>query len=139
MIAAKAVMDSLLEHAADVESLAVLSRFRVDYHACLTARADELSELADAVLCADCPLRDLAGLSPAPEHRRGHGAPYDAVNHGRIDIGRLRRSLAGLALPRAADGRRAGPGQTAGPARTAASWPCPTRPPGRTRRSPPAR
>ena len=30
---------------------------------------------------------------------------YDAVNHGRVDIGRLRRSLAGLALPRAADGR----------------------------------
>src|SRR6266481_5487694 len=64
-------MDSLLEHAADVGSLAVLSRFRVDFHACLTARADELSELADAVLCADGPVRDLAGLSLAPEHRRG--------------------------------------------------------------------
>ena len=62
-------------------------------------------ELADAVLCADGPVRDLAGLSLAPEHRRGHGALYDAVNHGRVDIGRLRRSLAGLALPRAADGR----------------------------------
>ena len=47
----------------------------------------------------------LAGLSLAPEHRRGHGALYDAVNHGRVDIGRLRRSLAGLPLPRAADGR----------------------------------
>ena len=58
-------------------------------------------ELADAVLCADGPVRDLAGLSLAPEHRRGHGALYDAVNHGRVDIGRLRRSLAGLALPRA--------------------------------------
>ena len=98
-------MDSLLEDAGDVEPLAVLSRFRLDFHACLTARADELSELADAVLCADGPVRDLAGLSLAPEHRRGHGALYDAVNHGRIDIGRLRRSLAGLALPRAADGR----------------------------------
>ena len=48
---------------------------------------------------------NLAGLSLAPEHRRGHGALYDAVNHGRIDIARLRRSLAGLPLPRAADGR----------------------------------
>ena len=105
MIAAKAVMDSLLKDAADVEPLAELSRFRVDFHACLTARADELSELADAVLCADGPVRDLAGLSLAPEHRRGHGALYDAVNHGRIDIGRLRRSLAGLGLPRAAGGR----------------------------------
>src|SRR4249919_2210607 len=98
-------MDSLLKDAACVEPLAVLSRFRRDFHACLTARADELSELADAVLCADGPVRDLAGLSLAPGHRRGHGALYDAVNHGGVDIGRLRRSLAGLALPRAADGR----------------------------------
>jgi DDE superfamily endonuclease len=97
-------MDSLPEDAG-AGPLAVLSRFRLDFHACLTARADELSELADAVLCADGPVRTLAGLSLAPEHRRGHGALYDAVNHGRISIGRLRRSLAGLPLPRAADGR----------------------------------
>ena len=77
-------MSSLQDGAADVESLAVLSRFRLDFHACLTARADELSELADAVLCADGPVRTLAGLSLAPEHRRGHGALYDAVSHGRI-------------------------------------------------------
>jgi DDE superfamily endonuclease len=98
-------MDSLQDYAAGVEPLALLSRFRLDFHACLTARADELSELADAVLCGDGPVRTLAGLSLAPEHRRGHGALYDAVNHGRIGIGRLRRSLAGLPLPRAADGR----------------------------------
>src|SRR5258707_12491331 len=100
-------MESLLEDAACVEPLAVLSRFRRDFHACLTARADELSELADAVLCADGPVRDLAGLSLVLEHRRGHGALYDAVSHGRVDIGRLRRSLRGLPLPRAADGRLA--------------------------------
>jgi len=105
MITTKAVMDSLLEHAADVESLAVLSRFRLEFHACLTARGDELFELADAVLCADGPVKTLAGLSLAPEHRRGHGALYDAVNHGRLAIGRLRWSLAALPLPRAADGR----------------------------------
>jgi hypothetical protein len=105
MITTKAVMDSLLEHAADVESLAVLSRFRVEFHGCLTARGDELFELADAVLCADGPVKTLAGLSLAPEHRRGHGALYDAVNHGRLAIGRLRWSLAALPLPRAADGR----------------------------------
>jgi hypothetical protein len=105
MITTKAVMDSLLEHAADVESLAVLSRFRLDFHACLAARADELFELADAVLCAEGPVKTLAGLSLAPEHRRGHGALYDAVNAGRMDIGRLRRAVAGLPLPRAADGR----------------------------------
>lgn len=43
----KAVMDSLLEPAADVGPVAVLSRFRRDFHECLTARADELSELSD--------------------------------------------------------------------------------------------
>jgi DDE superfamily endonuclease len=52
------------------------SRFRVDFHGCLAARGDELFELADAVLCAERPVRTLAGLS-----------------------------LAGLPLPRAADGR----------------------------------
>src|ERR1700745_1153965 len=105
MITTEAVMDSLLKDARDVEPLDVLSRFRRDFHACLMARADELAELADAGLCADGPGRGLAGLSLAAEHRRGHGALYDAVSHGRVDIGRLRRSLAGLPLPRAADGR----------------------------------
>ena len=97
-------MDRLPEDAG-AGPLAVLSRFRRDFHSCLTARADELSELADAVLCAGEPVRSLATLSLAAEHRRGHGALYDAVNHGRIEMARLRRSLAGLPLPRAADGR----------------------------------
>jgi DDE superfamily endonuclease len=105
MITTKAVMDSLLEHAAGVESLAVLSRFRLDFRRCLATRGDELFELADAVLCADGPVRTLAGLSVVPEHRRGHGALYDAVNCGRIQIGRLRRVLAGLPLPAWPDGR----------------------------------
>ena len=82
-----------------------LAVFRSELYRCLTARADELFELADAVLCAGGPVRDLAGLSLASEHRRGHGALYDAVSCGRIDIARLRRVLAGLPLPRAADGR----------------------------------
>jgi hypothetical protein len=84
---------------------AVLSRFRREFYACLDARADELSELADAVLCADGPVRSLAWLSLAPGHRRGHGALYDAVSHGRVEVARLRWSLACLPLPRAADGR----------------------------------
>src|SRR5438477_11503638 len=97
-------MDSLPEDAG-AGPVAVLSRFRRDVHSCFTARADELSELADAVVCAAGPVRSLAPLSLVAEHRRGHGAVYDAVNHGRISIARLRRSLAGLPLPRAADGR----------------------------------
>src|SRR5947207_7566149 len=98
-------MDSLPDNAAGAGPLAVLARFRREFHACLSARADELCELADAVLCADGPVRNLAALSLAPGHRRGHGALYDAVNCGRIEIARLRRCLAGLPLPRAADGR----------------------------------
>ena len=98
-------MDSLQEDAAGVEGLDVLSRFRLGFFGCLTARGDELFELADAVLCAGGPVRTLVGLSLASEHQRGHGALYDAVNQGRIDIGRLRRVVAGLPLPRSADGR----------------------------------
>jgi DDE superfamily endonuclease len=82
-----------------------LAGFRQELYGCFTARADALFELADAVLCAGGPVRTLAGLSLVPEHRRGHGALYDAVNHGRAGIGRLRQVLAGLPLPRAADGR----------------------------------
>ena len=106
MITTKAVMDRLPENTGTGPlTLAVLAWFRREFRACLTARADELCELADAVLCADGPVRNLAALSLAPGHRRGHGALYDAVNSGRIEITRLRRCLAGLPLPRAADGR----------------------------------
>ena len=104
MITTKAVMDSLPEDAG-ARPAAVLSQFRREFHACLTARRDEIFELADAVLCAGGPVRSLAGLSLVAEHRRGHGALYDAVNRGRVEIARLRRSLAALPLPRAADGR----------------------------------
>jgi hypothetical protein len=82
-----------------------LAAFRGELYRCFTARADALFELADAVLCGDGPVRTLAGLSLVPEHRRGHGALYDAVNAGRIEIARLRWSLACLPLPRWPDGR----------------------------------
>ena len=51
------------------------------------------------MLCADGPVQDLARLSLVAGHRRGHGAVYDALNAGRVDIGRLRWALAGLPLP----------------------------------------
>lgn len=44
-------------------------------------------------------------LTLLPEHRRGHGAVYDGLNHGRIDTGQLRTALAGLSLPRFDGGR----------------------------------
>ena len=61
-------------------ALGLLRAFRGELYRCLTARADALFELADAVLCADGPVRVLAGLSLAPEHRRGHGAAEPGIN-----------------------------------------------------------
>src|SRR5204862_5547883 len=72
---------------------------------CLAARADAVFELADAVLCADGPVRSLAELSLVGEHRRGHGSLYAALARGRLDVARLRTALSAVALPRAADGR----------------------------------
>ncbi|WP_433658095.1 NF041680 family putative transposase [Nocardia sp. CA-128927] len=86
-------------------ALGELVAFRQGFYDCLTARADALFELCEAVLCTDGPVRSLVGLSLAPEHRRGHGALYDAVNHGKVEIERLRTALAGVRLPRAAGGR----------------------------------
>jgi hypothetical protein len=50
-------MTSVPDGAADVDPLSVLSRFRIDFYACLYARADVLFELTDAVLCADGPVK----------------------------------------------------------------------------------
>ncbi|GAB2736405.1 hypothetical protein GCM10010442_66700 [Kitasatospora kifunensis] len=59
----------------------------------------------DAVLCTGGPVKTLVDLALAPEHRRGHGALYGALNRGRVDVERLRSEPTGLPLPRAADGR----------------------------------
>jgi len=78
--------------------------FRQAFYGCLSARADELFELTDALLCSQGPVRSLVDLSLAPEHRRGHGGLYDGLNHGGVEIARLRRAVSGLNLPRM-DGR----------------------------------
>ena len=83
----------------------MLSRFRIEFYDCLHARADALFELADAVLCADGPVTSLVELTLVAEHRRGHGAMYDALNAGMLQPTRFRRLLTSLPLPRAADGR----------------------------------
>jgi hypothetical protein len=82
-----------------------LAAFRGELYRCLTARADELFELGDAVLCGDGPVRVLAGLSLVPGHRRGHGAVYDALNAGRVDVARLRWAVGAVPLPGWPDGR----------------------------------
>ncbi|MFJ9843297.1 NF041680 family putative transposase [Kitasatospora sp. NPDC101155] len=87
------------------EALGVLSHFRVEFHECLYARADALFELTDALLCTDGPVKTLVELCLAPEMRRGHGAMYAALDKGWVQPARLRRALASLPLPRAADGR----------------------------------
>jgi hypothetical protein len=82
-----------------------LSRFRIEFYDCLYTRADTLFELCDAVLCADGPVKSLVELTLSAEHRRGHGAMYDALSTGWLEPRRLRRVLTSLPLPRAADGR----------------------------------
>ncbi|WP_433712418.1 NF041680 family putative transposase [Nocardia sp. CA-084685] len=86
----------------DLDCLAV---FRNSFYDCLERRSDALFELTEAVLCSDGPVHTLVGLSLAAEHRRGHGALYDGLGSGRIDFARLRRSVAGLPVPRDGDGR----------------------------------
>ncbi|WP_073450286.1 NF041680 family putative transposase [Streptomyces yunnanensis] len=75
----------------------------MELYAAIPRRADALFDLADAVLCAGGPVTSLPELSLEAVHRRGHGAMYDALADGRIDVARLRRALAGLELPRGAD------------------------------------
>lgn len=95
----------IVQDAGRAGALGELPAFRWEFYRCLTRRADALFELTDSVLCVDGPVMSLVGLSLAAEHRRGHGALYDAVNSGRIDVDRLRCALAGVALPRDSHGR----------------------------------
>ena len=85
----------------------LLAAFRGELYRCLGRRADALFELADAVLCRQERVHMLAELSLEPECRRGHGAVYDALNCGEVQVARLRRALAAPAA--AGLGRRADP------------------------------
>lgn len=87
------------------DAAGVFAGFRQEFHRCLPRRADALFELTDALLCADGPVRSLPALSLVAEHRRGHGALYDALAAGSVDVQRLQTSVASVPLPRAADGR----------------------------------
>lgn len=84
-----------------------LNHFRAGVYGCLTRRSDTLFELADAVIEASLPVTDLARLSLASGHRRGHGGMYDAINSGGIDTDGLGDLLAAQSLPMIAsrDGR----------------------------------
>jgi hypothetical protein len=86
-------------------ALGELSRFRQEFYQCMTARADALFEVAEAVLGTDGPVTSLVELSLAAEHRRSHGALYDSLNQGRVDIARFRNTVAHQQIPRCDDGR----------------------------------
>lgn len=96
---------SLLHHDGRDEAFDFTSHFREDFYACLPRRADTLYELCDAMLCKDASVTSPVDLTLLAEHRRGHGALYDALNQGCIDADRLRKALAVLPQPKAADGR----------------------------------
>jgi hypothetical protein len=79
-----------------------LREFRARLYGCLTARADALFELTDAILCADHAVTSLVQLSLVPAFRRGHGALYDALAAGEIDEEAFAALLAGT-LPQLID------------------------------------
>ena len=92
--AAPAALDPA-QVAGAVDRYMALREFRARLYGCLTARADALFELCDAILCADHAVTSLAELSLVPEFRRGHGALYDALAAGQIDEEALAALLTG--------------------------------------------
>lgn len=83
----RAVLVTSVHDRGPADAVGDLDRFRRVFYDCLTARADALFDLTDAVLCADGPVRSLVELSLVGEHRRGHGALYgrlvpDGSRHG---------------------------------------------------------
>jgi DDE superfamily endonuclease len=85
--------------------LGLLAGFRRELYCSLGMRRDALFEVADALACRPERVHMLAELCLEPECRRGHGALYDAVNRGEVVIGRLRRAVDAIPLPRWDDGR----------------------------------
>jgi DDE superfamily endonuclease len=81
-----------------------LREFRARLYRCLTARADALFELCDAILCADHAVTSLVQLSLVPAFRRGHGALYDALAAGQVDEEAFAGLLTGT-LPQLIDGQ----------------------------------
>jgi hypothetical protein len=92
-------------HVGGEQARQCLAEFRETFYDCLLRRADALFELTDAVLCAPGPVTSLPELSLALVHRRGHGALYDGLACGEVDVARLRMAVAAPDLPRDGQGR----------------------------------
>ncbi len=80
-----------------MENLTPLRAFRDALYACFTRRADALFEVVDALLAA-APVPALPHLSLAPFHRRRWGSVYAALAKGRLDVERLRTTMAAYPL-----------------------------------------
>jgi DDE superfamily endonuclease len=98
-------LEDAVQHVPAGERAGMLAAFRGEVYRCFAKRPDALFELADAVLCRPERVHMLAELSLEPECRRGHGAVYDALNSGDVQVTRLRRTLSALPLPAWEDGR----------------------------------
>ncbi|MFI1591892.1 hypothetical protein ACH4WW_28735 [Streptomyces halstedii] len=81
-----AAVGSWPEPLAHETALHELQEFRVDLRSCLPWWGDALFEIADAVLCGEGPVRNLAELSLVPGYARSHGSIQRAMNNGRIDM-----------------------------------------------------
>ncbi len=92
----------------DDRARGLLAAFRGELYRCFAAYRDALLGWPTRMLCKQDRVHMLAELSLEPEHRRGHGALYGAVNCGRVDIARLRRALACLPLQAWDEGGSAG-------------------------------
>src|SRR3954462_9024255 len=77
-----------------------LRAFRGELYGCLGRRAHELVRVTHALPWTRGPGGSVVGLCLAPEPRRGHGALYDAINVGQVDVERLREVLACLPVSR---------------------------------------
>ena len=99
---AKAAPMSVLDETAAVDPIGVLPQFRSGFRDRFTARGDTLFELCKALFCSPHSVTSLVESPLEAEHRRGHGAMYNALDEGRLAENRLRRPLASLLLPRAA-------------------------------------
>jgi hypothetical protein len=86
---------SILPDGGPADGAGSLAALRAGFYDCLTARADALFELTDALLCQSGPVVSLPVLSLAGVIGRGHGGLYDALNSGAVDADRLRSLLAG--------------------------------------------
>ena len=103
-MAVAVVVSMAVDGVAGQGAVAELAGFRAAVRGCFTRRGDALQELADAVLCCGGRVTDLAHLSLEPVFRRGHGALFDAVNAGRVEVARLRWAVAAVPLPGWGDG-----------------------------------